>query len=462
MGELGYFRPQLLPPPEIIVSATLTISDLIDPTNLPSTSDGPWSKRLSDQYDIELSSDLADWFDRELWLKTGHGEFRDPVSPRQLLDDPAEVIWPGLMPCDLLPVLGNEAGDWLCVRVGADNRASEIVQWYHGGGDWLPWGNSLADALFFDALSERLPSPARRHAVPAEEPRRSNAVESDELLRWASEHVDSEVADLLKPSHSAEHVAEVMLGHRVAEVAVRCELVQSALKETLSATLDPTTAQQIGVDWNEVVQWMFDMQRMPVETRQRLQRDYGLTISVPQDWQAAERHSRAVIQLSPELAWAWDVIGYAAERNEDSKQAIDAYCRAAECSVFTDQSVRLRTYWTADHAAKFSASRLLAGYSDVVSGSEYLGMLCDEDALSRRQRITKHWQAKAEAAEQREDWSEAHRCRVASGWDLGAEPLAAFADILDHVAVAAERSGQKGRAQVALTHRRCMRERYDI
>ncbi len=444
------------------VSAATTTPDLSESTNLPSAAAGPWSDRIASRYGCELSSDLADWFDSEVWKQSGHGEFREPVDADTLLSEAPDVIWPGLMPCDMLPILGNSAGDWLCVRIDQHNRASEIVQWYHGGGDWLPWGRSIADAILFDSLSERLPSPARRHALPAESPRPANPDDDDPILSWACRHVAPQVSALLDPSITEQQVADTLLQFDVSQIAVRCELVQSALKETLSATLDPTTAQQIGVDWNEVVQWMFDVQRMPIKTRQRLQRDYGLSISVPQDWYAAEQHSRRVVQLAPDLAWAWDVIGYAAERRGDQDEAADAYTQAAQCSVFTDQSVRLRTYWTADHAAKFSASRLQACFPEVVRQSDYLQMLCEADSHSRRRRVTNHWLEKAAESVAEGNWAEAHRHYVAAGWDLGAEPLAMFTELLEQIAESASRCRQTARAELARTHRRCLKERYDV
>jgi hypothetical protein len=419
-----------------------------------------------------LGADLAAWFDSEIWKQQGKHEFRDPVDANLLLEAAPEVIWPGLMPCDLLPVLGNTAGDWLCVRFDQGNRAAEVVQWYHGGGDWLPWGRSISDAVLFDVLSQRLPSPARRHAIPAESTRPQDTSGRDPILDWACRRTAAEVVELLacQPSEDAQAhtdtaasqstIVQTLLDHGVAEIAVRCELVQSSLRETLSASLNPQTAQRMGVQWNDVVQWMFDVQRMPEQTRQRLEREFGLTITKPQDWESAEQHSRRVVELAPDLAWAWDVIGYACERNGKRDAAIQAYQKASQCSVFTDQSVRLRTHWTADHAAKFSASRLGASYPEVVQDSAYLQILCDPDAQTRRHRLTQYWLEQADASSQAGHWHAAHRQYVAAGWDLGSEPLSLYGGLLEKIADAADRSGQTARAELARTHRRCLRERY--
>ncbi len=421
-----------------------------------------WSERVSDRYGFELSHDLADWFDSEIWKQRGAGEFCEPVDVEVLLEDSPSVIWPGLMPCDLLPILGNAQGDWLCLRVDHLNAVSQVVQWYHGGGDWMPWGATISGAIFFDALCERLPSPRRRHAVPAESTRPAGPGSGDRLLSWARSRLDDDVVKLLDASASEDAIASTLLSHGVSEIAARCELVQSALKETLSATLDPATARQLGVDWNDVVQWMFDVQRMPIETRRRLERDYDLVVSKPQDWECAERHCRRVVQLDPELAWAWDVIGYAAERRDDLESAAQAYRRAASCSVFTDQSVRLRTHWTADDAGKFSASRLQSRFPEIVRDSPYLQILCSADAHSRRTDLTRHWMDLANASAQAGNWSDAHRQYSAAGWDLGAEPLAIYAELLERIAVAADHSQQTARAELARTHRRCLHDRYNF
>lgn len=444
------------------MSNTTTINTLSETTKLPSRDSARWSARLTDRYGFELSGDLADWFDCEVWRRVGTREYREPVEPSALLADAPESIWPGLMPCDLLPVIGNTAGDWLCIRVDQNNRASEVVQWYHGGGDWLPWGRSIGDALFFDALSDRLPSPARRYAVPAEEVHGGESTGDDPLLAWASDHVEKEIVGLLDATIRHEEVAATLLRHHVSEIAVRCELVQSALKETLSATLDPNTARQLGVDWNEVVQWMFDTERMPAATRRRLERDYGLTISKPQDWESAERHCQRVVELAPDLAWGWDVIGYAAERRGDSQTARDAYRRAVTCSVFTDQSVRIRTHWTAEDAAKFSASRLQEVDPDFVQASPYVQILCQDESSDRRLQLTDYWLGLAEESSAAGDWSAAHQNFYAAGWDLGADPMSSYGRLLERIADAADRSGQVARAELARTHRECLQQRYGI
>ena len=59
-------------------------------------------------------------------------------------------------------------------------------------------------------------------------------------------------------------------------------------------------------------------------------------------------------------------------------------------------------------------------------------------------------------------WISTYRCYMAAGWDIGAEPITAYGDLLDRIAEVALRCGQRARAEVASTHRRCLRQRYGI
>ena len=120
------------------------------PPRYKSLSSVPWSERLAERYRCCFSPVLVDWFDSDIWKRKGCGEYSSPVEPALLLSDAPEQVWPGLMSCDLIPLVESTAGDWLCVRVDENSMASEVVQWYHGGGDWIPWGQDIAQAIVFD------------------------------------------------------------------------------------------------------------------------------------------------------------------------------------------------------------------------------------------------------------------------------------------------------------------------
>jgi hypothetical protein len=97
-----------------------------------------WSRAIAERYALTLSADWAEWFDEVAVGELRGGEYCEPVHPSELLSATPEVIWPGLMPPDLMPVVGNGMGDWLCARVGPESTIREVVHWYHGGGDRLP------------------------------------------------------------------------------------------------------------------------------------------------------------------------------------------------------------------------------------------------------------------------------------------------------------------------------------
>lgn len=406
---------------------------------------------------------LADWFDNGPWAKTGGGEYRVPVSPEVLLQPAPEEIWPVLMCCDVLPLISNAAGDWLCLRIDDNNVMSEVVQWYHGAGDWLPWGKDVAEAILFDAAIGQNPKSTRRHAVPAEDPRPDAGNvrgTNDPLLRWALSHFAAETAELFEGRVAGRDVIEGMLEARIAEVAVRCEMVVSLLNHWPREDLQPLVQADASLDRSVLTRWSFDLDLIPETIRCRLQQATGL--SAVQDWQSAARHCQEVCRLAPELAWAWEISGYAAEKLGDVSSAIDAYRRGASCSVFTDQSTRLDTHWTAREAAKFSVARLKHHRPDEVQASRYFQILCHPDSRQRRVETTKYWAERAQQFSQANQDREAHRCYVAAAWDLGTEPLATYAQLLSCIAESADESEQFGRAELARTHRRCLRDRYGV
>ena len=253
-----------------------------------------WASKIAARYRCELTPELVDWFDAEVWNDIGSGEYRQPIHPGELLVDAPEAIWPALMPCDLLPISGNTAGDWLCLRIDENNSPREVVQWYHGGGDWIPWGRTLAEAFVFDALSVKLPGPLRRHSVPAENPRldsdkSTRRAPSDPLLHWAAKQMPTEVANLLDGETYGSSIAQTLLTHHIAEVAVRCEAVQDALHQSTTSSLNPKLADQWDVAWEEMVQWSFDAERIPVDRRGQLEDYLGHPIGHEQDWTSCAR-----------------------------------------------------------------------------------------------------------------------------------------------------------------------------
>lgn len=430
----------------------------------PSSSSKPaWSARLAERYHLDLPPDLVDWFDSEVWRELGGGEYAIGVDPQVLLGPAPDPIWPALMPPDLLPVVGNGRGDWLCLRVDTEGRVSRIVQWYHGGGDWIPWGRTLAEAIYFDALFERLPGPHRRHALPPEPTPGDARNRDDPFLRWAASHVPPSVRDLPWQDACPPSVADALLDAGACEEAVRCELVQASLVEPLSAVLDPVATQGIHAEWNRVVEWMFDLRRMPAATRQAWGDLFEIDLDGDaQTWGPVREHCGRVIETAPELAWAWELYGYCCHRNGQRLPAIEAYREGALRSVFTDQSIRMRTHWTGHLAAKFSVAMLRDLSPEAVEGSDYLRILAMEDTPERRNTATRYWTAQSRRCLESGDAAAAHAAAVSAGWDLGAGSLTAYGTLLDAVRDSASAAGFASLAELATTHRGCLQSRYAI
>jgi tetratricopeptide (TPR) repeat protein len=211
-----------------------------------------------------------------------------------------------------------------------------------------------------------------------------------------------------------------------------------------------------------LAEWSFDVDRIPQETRASLEQQHRVSLLGMQDWYAAADHASRVTKLAPELAWAWDIVGYAAERRGDIDAAKEAYLQASECSVFTDQSIRLETHWTTDQSAKFSVARLLDLDPDLIAQSPYLSALCDADPKRRRGQGTAYWIQRGSEFDASGDLKEAHRCFTAAGWDVGAESMGVYAELLERISAIAIRLDQPGRAETAMTHRRCLRDRYGV
>ena len=99
---------------------------------------------------------------------------------------------------------------------------------------------------------------------------------------------------------------------------------------------------------------------------------------------------------------------------------------------------------------------------DSVTRSPYLSALCDQDAGRRRSITMAYWAREAAGHEAAGEVREAHRCLMAAGWDVGAAPIDVFGELMERIADTAEQSGQAARAELARTHRRCLRDRYGI
>ncbi|MFG0265097.1 MAG: SMI1/KNR4 family protein [Rhodopirellula sp. JB055] len=462
-----------------------------------------WSEQLQQRFGLTLKPDLASWFDDEIWRSPGNGEFAVAVSPETLLKSVPDPVWPPLMPPNFLPLVGSHAGDWLCLRLadgeaGAANVPYDLCHWYHGGGDWLPWGNTLAEALLFDQILPFLPASDHRHAIPSPMDN-ARSVEpgmnawQDWMTRWLPETVQPIVQQQLWLSGGTGWIDDLM-NAGVCAVAIGCQLVIDELSNELTRHLMPADANRMGIAWNDIMRWGFDLQALPADIANRLRDEGAVQTSAmdpgQQDWSRIESICERTHSLSPELAWAAELLGYCRLQRGDFSGATSAFLQSMRCSVFTDQSVRLRTHWAtsgAEGMAKFGAywlcresnlhpemwdrESLSSGANSAsianavpasVSMSEYLDCLRNREEGSVRSRVTAFFLNCADLSSGSGQHADAVRCLYAAGWDLGTEPMKLYAELLRRLVDTCQLAGWTSHEILARMHRDCFRKRYGI
>ncbi|TWU17934.1 SMI1/KNR4 family protein [Allorhodopirellula heiligendammensis] len=479
-----------------------------DPRHEPAKGSLPWSKKLAERFGLDFGEELNQWWDEQCTHSPGPGEFRYPVLPQTLLATVPDPIWPPLMPPNFLPLLGNGAGDWLCVRLldpdiaALTGRSTDICQWYHGGGDWLPWGDQLSEALLFDWLLNSLPQSDCRHAEPASESFDGGDEQPHDhdvrpaTVAWREHAWGRWVIDRLPTlanidwvaASDPRHLATDLLNQQLCEIPVRCQLVIDSLASALSCRLTPKIAHDLGLTWNDWMRWCFDLRSMPSEVSSRLQASLGLSSTdfdpAQQRWDDVVTHAAAVCQKRPDLSWGHDLLGYAQWSRGDMQDAERAFSNAVRCSVFSDQSVRLRTHWATanDGISKFSA-RFLAEMSasshcgdsfepqvqdqlgllpaviDRACLLEFLGPSSAEDSSSVRQRYSQMLVDEASVASSP---ATSARLLYAAGWDLGAEPMRRYGELLDRYMAACQAAGWSRHERLASVHRDGLKARYNL
>lgn len=412
---------------------------------------------------------MQDWFDSEIWRQIGTGEFRTPLAPETLLEPCPEPIWPGFMPPDVLPLIGNEYGDWLCLRVGDDDSVREVVYWYHGGGDWIPWGQTLPEAIAFQMIRDSLPGRFYRHADPAEPIRLTKP--DDPLFQWASkflpETVTQAIAALPDADSQADPLARIedLLKLDIATIPLHAEAILRALDSPLR-TLTPGIANRLGIDWGqEALLWMFDHKTIPENRISDLAKELGAAESEfqQQDWDLAGRHADKVLAERSDLGWAHHTAGWQAERNGDLQTAVKHYSESLISSSFTEQGVRFRTHGKDD--GKFSARRLLQITNqnetlEIPQHQPYWNRWSQTAGEKRVQAVAAHWRSAAQQAVAAGQHAQAYPMLINIGWDLGLRSVRDYGPLLWEIATTAERAGQAARAAVAATHARCFEARY--
>lgn len=470
-----------------------------------------WSRAIAERYALTLSADWAEWFDEVAVGELRGGEYCEPVHPSELLSATPEVIWPGLMPPDLMPVVGNGMGDWLCARVGPESTIREVVHWYHGGGDRLPLGKTLAEAFVFDALRRRLPGSRRRLAIPAEKLARESFSSDDSTwpaigdagsgaegsgdgavsaVQWSLAKLPPRARQLFDAGLSPERLGAELIAQSIASEAVACDLVLGLIDSEVQRRLTPQDATALGVSWDrECVRWIYDPATIPPRMAEGLAARWGIERArwEEPDWDGAARIAQGVCDMRSDLAWAWEVIAYRdhrqdnfagaapADREVADREVVGRYLRGSLASSFTDQSVRFRSHFDTDLVSKFSVARLLELGAAEVLDPAYLTLLLESPAsdprsLGWRDRVSAHWLGEADRGggdplairavnddpAPDSDYNLVYR----AGWDVGCDSIRQYKLVLERLAAAADAAGQHGRAALARTHRDCLVARY--
>lgn len=422
-----------------------------------------WSTRIERHYSLRLSDDVRAWLDEGRWDEACGAEFRLAQPPEQWLDPPPGVIWAGFMLPDTLPIISSDYGDWLCLRIAADGTVAELVQWSHGGGDWIPYGRTLAEGLMYDAARQLL-HPDRSSPADPGGPVKDNFRAAAWAARWLQATrplspfwIHAGKADV---AAKASQLLDDFARAGVAEYAVHRDRILWHLGTPLKARSAASWASDAGVSWEpEFVSWLFDTARIPVSARQELSARLVDTDgdAFAQDWSAAEAEALAVIGRRSDLGWAYDVAGWAAERRGEAAQAVQHYWAGLQTSWFSDDALAFRSHWFDEGYGKFAASRLAELASHLTAKQlrdPYLRIFLDKDVQSLRSRVQQYWIGAARAAVERRAYREAYHYYYRAGWDLGMLPISAYEEVLEQLQRVAEADGSPALAAIARLHHR--------
>ncbi|MCA9128941.1 MAG: hypothetical protein KDB22_17765 [Planctomycetales bacterium] len=439
---------------------------------------------IATRFQVHLDPIWCSWFDHPSPESLLCGAFQTAVSVEALFADQPSAIWPGLMLPDTLPVIGNEYGDWICARVCSNDHFVELLHWYHGGGDWIPVGRSLVEAVMHDVADSLRPSGLQMLRGASEtiqlsdhqdfaspltrvlsDPWYANSLDclaSAAGNPWNPQSVLSSFLESLQKS-SYHTALDILERAGLCTEAVACDQIERLLQTPLTAIASHEVAAAIGSDWSpDFVRALFDLSVVDEERRADICHHAGLTQDQwPfQDWESAEQYALKIIARRSDLAWAYDIAGWAAQRDGRFDAAMKVYWRGRHASPFTDQSVRIRSHWYPERFCKFSISQIVALSDQLNSGlfrDPYLDLF--QTPSFDAQDVAEYWLHLGELAMRENRYAEAYDLFYRAGWDLGVRQLAGYFPILTRLAEAAEAAGFRARAAVALTHLACLEDR---
>lgn len=441
---------------------------------------GQPSQQIAARYHLRLSDAWKQWFDYDQFHIALPGEFRSPLTADQLSGPAPSQIWAGFMLPDTLPLIGNQYGDWICVRVGQDGSLGELLHWYHGGGDWIPLGNDLAEVVVHDVVDHFRPiggqmlRGAPESIEPQQRARALRAFAEPELRSWLSQRLsagsgdrpeaDGEVGWALSHIEQAltrgDYVAALhcMAQHNWSPDAIACDRIQYVLQQSVAQLADPRLARAMGVNWApDYLLWLFDVAAVPTTARERITALTGLNSGwwEQQDWMLAGELAGEVLLRRQDLGWAFNVAGWSQRRRGDIAGAAEIYFRGRHASAFSDQAVRMRTHWSDSRYGKFTIAQL-SELRDSLSPTQQADLYlqaavkgCERPAIKQ---VQEYWLSESRRLRDQQAFGESYDCLVRAGWDMGVDQLTDYQAILGELVNAARSAGWDARQAVAQTH----------
>ncbi len=414
-----------------------------------------WSQAIFDRYHVRLPDDVRNLLDNLPQAMELAGEFDQIADMDDLLSEAPQLLLPGMMLPNVLPIVSNRYGDWLCGRVDQAGTIVEVLHWYHGGGDWIPYGKSFAEALLYDACQAAVPNAL--NGKPGRLP--------FEFGLWLAEHLNSDPKEIeavwgLFHDGLIFDGLQMLLECEWCQVVVHRDLVEMALAGPLRICSDPGLG-RIG-SHAEITRWKFDAKLTPESSRDRISQllDMPFRDWSSQNWALAHEFARRITKTRSDLAWAWHIAGYAEQVQGNAAGAAHSYYQGLGASVFSDQSVRMRTHWFEDRFGKFSAAQLYELRDSLPASirvDDYLNVLWSSDpSTTVSQQVTDYWQSKAL---QSTDSEAAYQNWMRAGWDVGCQQWNRFETIFDGLIESAEATQWTALAKLARSHLIALRNR---
>ena len=420
-----------------------------------------WSKIVADRFSVSLPPDVEEYFDSRVWkdftealnrCEFSHlGGFTEQVDPERLLDPASATVWGGQMLPDTLPILENGGGDVIAMRFSASGVVSELIQWWHEGGIWRPFGQTLAEAILCDVATTRfaMEDDAIHDELSSERPAEHWAVNwvcktTGPTLVWP----DSLKGDRLCAIRS-------MLDADLCEHVLRQEsclsFLECGFQRSYRKMSGESLAEHLGLDWPSISDWYFDTSRIPVEYHAKLSELLNAPIDdlIRQDWDRAAEEARRVQSLRPDLGWPFGVMGWAADRLGDSASASTHYLDAIRAMGTSSAMSFLRL------ERDFLVKRIneLRQYlsPEALKDPQTVAALLPPTREFASSNLRRFWMSEARKAEEVADHRRAYNCYYRAGWDDYCTDDMDL--ILDGLVRSAEGAGMTGLAHLAAHHR---------